>query len=132
MGDKMNYCVNCGNEAIEQHHIIPLALGGNDIASNKVYLCSKCHAIIHNMDINKRGTDWRRLQAAGIEKAKQTGKYKGKPPIEINWDLFKQLYPIWQRKEITATNMMKQLELKPNTFYRRVKEYEATLSKENK
>lgn len=122
-----HYCINCNNEAIELHHVVPLALGGHDIESNKVWLCSKCHAIIHGMNVQKRGVEWHNLQAAGIERAKQQGKYKGKPKMEINWPLFKELYPIWQRKEITATDMMNKLGLKPNTFYRRVKEYREQL-----
>ena len=120
----MNYCINCGKEANEQHHVVPLALGGNDIESNKVWLCSKCHSLIHSMNIQKRGIEWHYLQKIGIERAKKEGKYKGKPKMEINWELFKKLYPCWKNKEITATEMMKQLNLKPNTFYRRVKEYE--------
>ena len=51
----------------------------------------------------------------------------GKPRIPVNWTLFEQLYPKWQNGEITAVYMMKQLGLKPNTFYRRVKEYEGGL-----
>ena len=125
---EMYYCINCGQEASELHHVVPLALGGNDIDSNKVWLCSKCHALIHGMDIQKRGIEWHNLQAAGIERAKQQGKYKGKPKIEIDWSLFKELYPIWQNKEITAIEMMTRLNLKPNTFYRRVKEYEQMIN----
>lgn len=121
---KTHYCINCGKEASELHHVVPLSLGGNDIDSNKVWLCSACHATIHGMNIQKRGIDWHNLQAAGIARAKQQNKYKGKPKIEINWSLFKELYPIWKQKEITATDMMNRLGLKPNTFYRRVKEYE--------
>lgn len=128
----MNKCINCGNEAIELHHVVPLALGGNDIDSNKVWLCSKCHALIHGMDTVKRGTEWRRLQAAGIEKAKQEGRYKGRPKIDINWELFKELYPRWKNKEMTAIQMREKLNLGHNTFYRRVKEYEATLKIDNK
>ena len=74
-----HYCINCGKEAIEQHHIIPLALGGNNIESNKVWLCSECHAVVHNFNKNNRGTRWRELQAVGIAKAKLEGKYKKVP-----------------------------------------------------
>lgn len=123
-----HYCINCGKEAAELHHVVPLALGGNDIDSNKVWLCSECHTIIHGTNKEHRGTHWRELQRAGIEKAKAEGKYKGRQPIHIDWDLFKILYKQWKNNEITATNMMQQLGLKPNTFYRRVKDYEATLN----
>lgn len=41
-------CINCGSdECIEYHHIIPLFLGGNDIESNIVPLCHKCHQVAH-------------------------------------------------------------------------------------
>lgn len=124
----MNKCINCGQEASELHHVVPQALGGNDIDSNKVWLCSKCHALIHGMNIQKRGVEWHSLQAAGIERAKKEGKYKGKQKIEIDWVLFKELYQLWKKKELTAIEMMNRLNLKPNTFYRRVKEYELSLN----
>lgn len=47
----MNKCINCGKEASELHHVIPLALGGNDIDSNKVWLCIKCHSLIHEKSL---------------------------------------------------------------------------------
>lgn len=126
----MNYCINCQKPATEQHHVVPLALGGNDIDSNKVWLCSQCHCLIHNMNIERRGIEWRHLQAGGIARAKQEGKYKGKAKMEIDWELFKRLYPQWRNGKITATKMMNELNLKPNTFYRRVKDYESNLKGE--
>ena len=61
-------------------------------------------------------------QREGIELAKAQGKYKGKPPIKIDEKSFKSICKRWRNKEITATQAMKELNLKPNTFYRRVKE----------
>jgi len=55
------YCINCGKEAAELHHIVPLALGGNDIDSNKVWLCIECHNKIHN-----RSLDVRKLAAESL------------------------------------------------------------------
>ena len=41
-------CCNCGaTEDIEYHHIVPLLLGGNDVKSNIVPLCCKCHKAAH-------------------------------------------------------------------------------------
>lgn len=116
-------CINCGAPATEQHHVIPLALGGFDIESNKVWLCSNCHALIHSCNIETRGTNWKKLQQAGIEKAKKEGKYTGRKRIEINQDLFQQECKKWRNGEQTARETMKNIGLKPNTFYRRVKEY---------
>ena len=60
-------------------------------------------------------------QREGIEIAKSEGKYKGRKPIEYNEVQFKTLCKKWRGGEITATAAMKELGLKPNTFYRRVK-----------
>lgn len=63
-------------------------------------------------------------QVEGITIAKQKGKYKGRQPIKINNNDFEKVYKQWKNEEITARKAMELLELKPNTFYRRVKEYE--------
>ena len=63
-------------------------------------------------------------QAEGIYFAKQAGKYKGRKPIEVDSVKFKALYEQWRAKKITAVYMRKQLNLKPHTFYRRVKAFE--------
>ena len=61
-------------------------------------------------------------QREGIEFAKSEGKYKGRKPIDINEQRFKAVCKRWRKGEITATAAMKELGLKPNTFYRRVNE----------
>lgn len=68
----------------------------------------------------------RQRQAEGIAIAKAKGKYKGRKKIEINYK-FENIYFRWKSKELTATNAMELLEVKRNTFYRRVKEYEENL-----
>lgn len=62
----------------------------------------------------------RQRQAEGIKLAKENGKRLGKPPIEYpqNW---KEVYTIWQNKEITAREAMKRMNLKPTSFYKLVK-----------
>ena len=68
-------CANCGQEAYELHHIVPLALGGYDISTNTVWLCSECHGKIHQWGKSRRGTpQWKELQKIGIEKAKVEGR----------------------------------------------------------
>lgn len=62
-------------------------------------------------------------QAEGIELAKNNGVRFGRRKYEINAD-FIQVYNEWKSGVITATEGMKRLDLKPNTFYRRVKEHE--------
>ena len=61
-------------------------------------------------------------QREGIEIAKSEGKSKGRKPIDYDEAQMKALCKKWRASEITATAAMKELGLKPNTFYRRVKE----------
>lgn len=63
-------------------------------------------------------------QREGIAIAKSEGKYKGRKPLEIDEKKFKAVCAQWRAGEITATAAMKEVGLKPNTFYRRVKEME--------
>ena len=61
-------------------------------------------------------------QAEGIKLAKEKGKHLGKPPIEYpeNWD---NVYKVWKSGAITAREAMKQLNLKPTSFYKLAKKY---------
>ena len=60
-------------------------------------------------------------QREGIAIAKENGIYKGRKPIErAN---FSQIVSLWRSGQITATEAMRRLELKPSTFYRKVKKY---------
>lgn len=59
-------------------------------------------------------------QREGIELAKAAGKYTGRKRIER--DDFKEVYDRWLRKEITAVQAMKRLNLSKTTFYRRIAE----------
>ena len=61
-------------------------------------------------------------QREGIEIAKSEGKYKGRKPVSIDESKFKAVCSRWRAGEITATGAMQEVGLKPNTFYRRVKE----------
>ncbi|KUP26188.1 recombinase family protein [Paenibacillus sp. DMB5] len=61
-------------------------------------------------------------QAEGIAVAVAAGVKFGRPKQEITDD-FRAVYDEWKSGNITATEAMKQLGMKPNTFYRRVKEY---------
>ena len=61
-------------------------------------------------------------QREGIAIAKDEGKYKGRKPLEIDEEHFKDVCARWRAGEVTATAAMKEVGLKPNTFYRRVKE----------
>ena len=59
-------------------------------------------------------------QREGIDIAKANGVYKGRKPIyrpELH-----QVVSLWQSGKISAVEAMKRLDLKPSTFYRKVKE----------
>ena len=64
-------------------------------------------------------------QREGIEIAKAQGKYTGRKPIPIDWDKFGRLYGEWKSKHITGRDFMRRMGLTANTFYRRIREYEA-------
>lgn len=63
-------------------------------------------------------------QAEGIAVAKEKGVKFGRRAIEVDESEFNLVYELWKSGEITAVAAMKRLKLKPNTFYRRVKEFE--------
>ncbi len=69
----------------------------------------------------------RSRQRQGIELAKAEGKYKGRKSIVV--DNFEDVYARWKSGEIkTAREAMRILgNIKPNTFYRRVKEHESSI-----
>ena len=62
-------------------------------------------------------------QREGIAIAKENGLYQGKPKMKIDRAKFEEVVQEWRADKITATEAMKKLNLKPNTFYRRVKEW---------
>ena len=69
-------------------------------------------------------TNLKERQAEGIAIAKEQGKYKGRKKIDfpINWN---EVYTQWKHRELTATKAMELMNLKRNTFYNLVAEYEA-------
>ncbi|WP_238653550.1 recombinase family protein [Paenibacillus piscarius] len=66
-------------------------------------------------------------QAEGIEVALSQGVKFGRPKKEINDDFIK-TYNEWKSGKITAVEAMRRVDMKPNTFYRRVSEYEKSIS----
>jgi len=62
-------------------------------------------------------------QREGIALAKQKGIYKGRKKIKYpeNWN---EVYNKYKTRELTANKAMEQMNLKRNTFYNLVKEYE--------
>lgn len=87
-------------------------------------LVSKIALNIFAWMAEKETNERKRRQMAGIEIAKREGKYKGKPPMKIDKELFEKLYGEVKRKERTATYAMGKLGVKRNTWYVLVNEYE--------
>ena len=71
-------------------------------------------------------------QREGIERAREEGKYKGRRPIAVDETLFDSVVSLWKDGQITAREAMTRLDLKPNTFYRRIKEQEEQKMKDYK
>lgn len=69
-------------------------------------------------------------QKEGIHIAKKNGKYKGRKKIQLNQMQFLKIYEDWKKGIITAVEAQKQLSIKSNTWYRRVKEHEENITKE--
>ena len=67
----------------------------------------------------------KRQDAARREKGLKPLKYPGRKRIEFDQLDFQREYKRWKEGRQTAVYTMKQLNLKPGTFYRRVREYEA-------
>ena len=62
-------------------------------------------------------------QSEGIAIAKAKGLYKGRKPI--SHPDFNKIVSIWKNGDITAVEAMKRLgNMKPTTFYRKVKKFE--------
>jgi DNA invertase Pin-like site-specific DNA recombinase len=71
-------------------------------------------------------------QAEGILVAKAQGKHLGRPQLNLNTlnkeqrQKLESNFPKWKRKEITGVQFANELQLKKNSFYKIVKEYEET------
>lgn len=65
----------------------------------------------------------RERQREGIEIAKKLGKYKGRKPIEVDWDKFSSIYKDVLAGKTTNKYAMTQLDLKRNTYYKFVNQY---------
>ena len=75
----------------------------------------------------------RQRQAEGIAVAKANGKRLGRPQLNLSTiseeqkKVLKDNYKRWKSQEITGVQFMKLLNLKKNTFYKILKEFENTL-----
>lgn len=76
----------------------------------------------------------RQRQAEGIAIAKTKGKHLGRPKIDVSTlskdqkQTLKSLFGIWNDGQMTAVEFMNRLNLKRNTFYKIIKEYEQSIN----
>jgi DNA invertase Pin-like site-specific DNA recombinase len=72
-------------------------------------------------------------QKEGIESAKKAGKHLGRPQLNLQTlsktqlVILKSNYQKWKTRQLTGIEFMNLLELKRNSFYKIVKEFEQTL-----
>ncbi|NRF96123.1 recombinase family protein [Paenibacillus frigoriresistens] len=65
----------------------------------------------------------RKRQAEGIALAKADGKHLGRPKMEVSNE-FQRVVTEWQDGNMTAREAQRRLNMKPATFYRKVRELE--------
>ena len=71
----------------------------------------------------------RKLQSDGINKAKSSGKYRGRQPLNVDDTKFYEVFQKYESRRITAERAAELLNMSKSTFYRRVKKFENTDSK---
>lgn len=72
----------------------------------------------------------RQRQREGIDARSKQGLIMGRPRVTYDEEAWKECYTMWKNGDITGAEFMKRVDIKPNTFYRRVKEYEKTLQED--
>lgn len=119
-----HYCINCGDEATMLHHIVPKELGGND-TTNCVWLCDKCHGLIHNIEFGNHTLNHSELIKEGIRKAREkNGGHWGRPDVAEITPEFMEIYDRWKAKEITGLKAAELSGWGTTTFYKLVKQIE--------
>ena len=107
--------------------LVSLREGIDTRAEGGAQIFALCRAL-NALDKNAR----REKQRQGIEKAREEGKYRGRRPIAVDESLFDSVVTLWRSGQISARQAMERLDLKPNTFYRRIKEREEQKMKDYK
>ena len=87
-------------------------------------LLIEVYSTMAQQELEKRA----KRQVEGIIEAQKKGVQFGRKAIYVNEIQFHTVYYQWKSHEITAKQAMTKLNLKPNTFYRRIKEYETQIS----
>lgn len=113
-------CELCNDRRnLEVHHIIPVSCGGSDNIDNLIVVCGKCHAKL---------TPKKELVRIGLQKARERGVKSGREPMNIDMQAFCIEIKKWQEGQQTARETMKNLGMKPTTFYKYVKELDINVN----
>ena len=116
-------CINCGKPARALHHIVPLSLGGNDIPSNRVFLCQDCHDLIHlKTEISKSNLLKMTFKFQKKYGYLTVGKPKAQKPA--NWD---EVAIQVKNKIITNTKAMQLTGVSRTTYYKYRDEWNKTI-----
>lgn len=121
---KNKVCINCGAIGTQLHHVVPKELGGND-STNCVWLCDKCHGLVHNISYGKNQLSHSELTKIGLQKARergvQLGRRKGEALHSKKGDLARELMPKYLKTfggTMTNDEFMKKFKFSNNTFYK--------------
>ena len=73
---------------------------------------------VSSTDRNKR----KEIQKKGIEAAQKAGVRFGRPPVEVNWELFDRVAIMWCDKKITAEKAIQLTGVSKTKWYKHMKE----------
>ncbi len=99
---------------------------GNDLIIDDIRITDANRKQMHRILMTiyeKAKTDIKERQKAGIERAKQKQKYKGRTPIEIDIVKMDEVFSKFSKRMISEAEAIKQLGVSKSTFYRRLKKY---------
>lgn len=116
-------CANCGSvDDLSYHHIIPLAIGGNDIPSNMVCLCHICHSKLHDI-LNEEKIEHSALIKFGMMKARKKGKHIGRPKTTLCNipDIFYEYYSDYLNNEINISEFARKCDMTRNSIYKYIR-----------
>lgn len=116
-------CANCGTDCGQEiifHHIIPLVIGGQDVITNIVPLCSTCHDLLHS--VSKDNTiSHSELIKKGIQQAREQGVQIGRPKLTQAPEWFiTDVFPLYQQG-ITIMELSKKFSMSRTTIYKYLK-----------
>jgi hypothetical protein len=132
----VRYCVNCGQVATQEHHIVPIVLGGRDIPSNRAPLCDECHGLIHGITFGAGHVSHSELIKRGIARKREaikngetyvgrsrrkTADFLGRPRLTLK-DIPEEIIVAYTNKEFkTITALAKHFSKSRTAIYRYIK-----------